>query len=530
MNPFYSYSANPIWETITGTLKCVVAICVAGGTVWGDVADSVMTARIETFGVQLFRPVSGFVLRRGQELPDLVWEHPDTVAGMVDDPSIETRWFDADLNEVRRADRAGRYFAFGEATGPTGIPFRRGMTCVSVDEDVDLAMLARGWGVASTEVDSVVQGWGWTEKGAVELAGLIESDGEPEPRLGQWMLENATRHVRLKRKIRGLGDPVTVEARQITTAAPVLRREAASIAGEQIQAIEERLDAWYEAVKQPTSIIVAVNGVIVVEKNYGEIDGRPVTTETPMLLHSAMKPLIGIQQAMYVDRGLIDIDEPLGNHLPEFDTDADRLLTFRAGHAHATGINFPWPLAFSRLFYFEPWHEGLIAHRGRDWEPGARHKYGVVGVILSVRAMELIRGLNYWDAMERDVFAPLGIDDMLPGGVGFSAEDLARLGVMLQNRGRYGNVELYGEETHEAIVPTSLTPYFPEIDKKYGFGIQSYDERFGEGSYGHAGGCGTQLTVFPKEKIVFSMVRNERGEDYKAYLAEVMALARGLGR
>jgi CubicO group peptidase (beta-lactamase class C family) len=97
-----------------------------------------------------------------------------------------------------------------------------------------------------------------------------------------------------------------------------------------------------------------------------------------------MKPLIGLQLATYVDRGILRLDEPIGNYLPDFDTPRDHNLTFRASHVHATGIHFPWDLAFSRLFYFHTWHESLIAHCQREWEPGARHRYGVVGVILSV--------------------------------------------------------------------------------------------------------------------------------------------------
>ena len=79
-------------------------------------------------------------------------------------------------------------------------------------------------------------------------------------------------------------------------------------------------------------------------------------------------------------------------------------------------------------------------------------------MILSVRALELLRGRNYWDAMERDLFRPLGIRNVLPGGTGFSAESLARIGVLLDNRGKYGQLEVISEKTHAAILPTSLKP------------------------------------------------------------------------
>lgn len=58
--------------------------------------------------------------------------------------------------------------------------------------------------------------------------------------------------------------------------------------------------------------------------------------------------------------------------------------------------------------------------------------------------------------MERDLFEPLGIRNILPGGTGFSAENMGRIGVLPDNHGRYGDWELFSEDTYQAILPTSL--------------------------------------------------------------------------
>lgn len=507
-------------------LACVVTMPAEGGT------DSLLTAQREQFGEQLFQPVGGFILQAHQVLPPLVWTDPDLVASLTADPTIRTLWFDASLAPVERAAGPGRYFAYGEATGPGGTAFRRGMTCV-VPGDADLEAMARSRSAANA--DSVLNAWRFTEEGAVELAALLEADGKPEPRVGQWAMESATRHVRLKRKVMGRDDvpPVEVRARRIDgQPAPVLRAgslEEAGVTAEQVTAVTAILDDWYEQAGLPTAIVIARNGVTVLSKAYGELDGAPVTVDTPMLLHSAMKPLMGVQLGMYVDRGLVGLDDRIGDHLPDFNTPDDQALTFLAGHVHASGIRFPWPLAFSRLFYFRTWQESLIAHRHREWPAGDRHRYGVVGIILSVRALELMSGMNYWDAMEREVFAPLGIRNILPGGTGFSAENLARFGVMLANKGRYGEWELLSEATHASLLPTNLQPYFPKIDKVYGVGFRPYGDLMGPDAYGHAGGCGTQIVVNPENGVVFAMVRNERGEDYKPKVAEVLGAMKAWG-
>lgn len=495
------------------------------------------------FGEQQFVPDGGFVLRPGQRLGKLVWEHPELVATVVGDPAIHTRWFNERFEEVDTATESGRYYVYGEAPVPAGPPLRRAMTCCCIKNGLSLTVLAEKT-IAETadptdkdqrkkKADALVHRWQKTEEGAVELAALLDTD-QPlrSMRPGQLQMENATEHVRLKRKLMGLNHQplVKVAARRLhEEPAPELRNGSLKEAGitvEQVQEIAGKLDEWYDDSQEAMAVVIARNGVIVHAKGYGKLNDKDVTIDTPMLLHSAMKPLIGLQLAMYVDRGIIQLDEPIGNYLPDFDTPQDRNLTFRAGHVHATGILFPWELAFRKLFYFHTWHESLIAHCPREWAPGTQRRYGVVGVILSVRAIELLRGRNYWDAMERDLFAPIGIHNVYPGGTGFSAESMARIGVLLDNRGKYGQWEVISEKTHEAIIPTSLKPFIPDLNIEYGIGFQNASQHLGPGSYGHGGGCGTLLAVNPRKHLVFAMVRNDQGKDFKRHRSEVTALLR----
>jgi len=126
--------------------------------------------------------------------------------------------------------------------------------------------------------------------------------------------------------------------------------------------------------------------------------------------------------------------------------------------------------------------------------------------------------------MERDLFAPLGIHNVLPGGTGFSAESMARIGVLMDNRGKYGQWEVISEKTHAAILPMALRPYFSNLDMEYGIGLQDVSQHLGLGSYGHGGGGGTLLAVNPQKHLVFAMVRNAQGKDFQKHRAEVAGL------
>ena len=251
----------------------------------------------ERFGEQQFAPEGGFVLRVGQRLPKLVWQSPESVAKVVADPTIPTRWFNDRFEEVRTADRPGRYYAYGEAPVPSGPPLRRAMTCCCVGKEVDLPKVAEQWlrlpwtGVGADtrpeRVADVLARWGTTEQGATELAALLEGSELKVPsRRNQWQMEEATRQIRLKRKLMGLDGKPTVKATVLPLdgdPAPTLRQGSLKEAGmtaAQVRRIETTLDRWHADSGEPSAVVIARNGVTVVAKGYGKLRGRPVTPDT----------------------------------------------------------------------------------------------------------------------------------------------------------------------------------------------------------------------------------------------------------
>ena len=500
----------------------------AGSNAGADSAERIAYVR-EHFGEMNFKPEGGFILRKGQVLPNLVWDEPEVAAALLKTTAIQTKWFDSDLNEVKTAEKTGRYYAYGEASAPDGYPLCRAMTCCCLEPTEDLHMLAVNrypWDDRS--IKEIVKGWIESEEEVITLCGKMDAKPPYQPeRPGQWLMENASVHVRLKRKIRKITTPpVEVKARRIDgKPAPVLstgKVELTKSDSEFKAKMEDVFQRWYQSSGEPMCVVVARKGNVIISKAYGEICGKPVTVNTPMFIHSAMKPIMGIQLAMYVDRKIVDLDEPIGKYLPEFDTPKDKNLTFRVAQVHTTGIRFPWELAYSRHFYFNPWHEALIAKCPRDWNPGERYQYGCVGMILSARAIETVTGKNYWEAMEEQLFEPLGIKDMYPGGSGFSAEDLARLGVLVANKGKYGSWELFSERAYDAIMPVPLQKYIPNLDEKRTRGIGF--TKMATGFYGHSGGSGTCLLVNPENQLVFAMTRMQPDETFKEFNKEALDL------
>jgi hypothetical protein len=91
------------------------------------------------------------------------------------------------------------------------------MTCCCVARNLNLTELAEGR-VADAqsaaepdqrhkEVEAIRHHWRSSEQGAIELAAIMEYGRTSRPpRKGQWQMEEATRHVRLKRQLMGWAD------------------------------------------------------------------------------------------------------------------------------------------------------------------------------------------------------------------------------------------------------------------------------------------------------------------------------------
>ena len=161
------------------------------------------------FGEMTYRPEGGLIIREVQKLPPLVWDEPEIAAVLLEDTAIPTRWFDGDLREVTVAQTAGPHYVYGEAPVPEGHPLCRALTACCVGREVDLESLAVKLNPGREEdAKSIVAAWVANEESVVGLLGTLSSGPPFRPdRPGQWHMDNATVHVRLKRKLRGIDSP-----------------------------------------------------------------------------------------------------------------------------------------------------------------------------------------------------------------------------------------------------------------------------------------------------------------------------------
>jgi CubicO group peptidase (beta-lactamase class C family) len=113
------------------------------------------------------------------------------------------------------------------------------------------------------------------------------------------------------------------------------------------------------------------------------------------------------------DRGLLDLDQPLGDVLPGFVIGAESgqrkdRVTFRMLLAHTSGLP-----AYERLFERHRTPNAMLRAcllAPLEAAPGARAEYSDLGFLLLGKALEVITGEWLCNFFEREIATPLGLD------------------------------------------------------------------------------------------------------------------------
>ncbi len=184
-----------------------------------------------------------------------------------------------------------------------------------------------------------------------------------------------------------------------------------------------------------------------------------------------------------------------------------------------------------------PYLENVIAHELFRLSPGQLFRYNGMGYDLAGKAMEMVSGKSIFRLMHENFFNPLGVKNTtmndLASGTTSTAEDVAKIGQLLLNRGSYGELEFFSPETCEALLPQSLDKLYPALRKKreYGLGIAWMREarpgaRSGAGTeetilskniIGHGAGSDAIFWVDLDNDLVITQTRNQAGEAYEKY-------------
>ena len=534
-------------------LHGAVQLQVAGRTVQAVELPSLEEARVKAF-LEEELVFERYVFPPG-DFPRVDWRRPAMVDNELGDFDLQSKFYDPDMNLVTSARQPGRYGAVVEGITPAGYVIRRYVTLFCspakwLDEDYlnenissdklrlqlrlfDFLGLADQAGRADAAdeherlADLMLGNLFTNPQAAVLLAGLYERQVQTSPANSavdprfldrQWwvtfkckMAAAENRYPALNRPLELAASPATVLATGDAVAAGYLDADVAKL--------REICTEWAGAAHEPLVTLVAHQGTIVFHEAFGRTrDGLPMTTETPAWMASIAKLLTGVLMMEFVDQGLVDLDAPVRDYLPELARDAATPLTIRHLFTHTNGL---------------AWH----GEWGSDWNPslenylglclpylkvGDAFEYNRLGYALAGKVMERISGRAMPFLFREHLIEPLDLRhtriENTYGGAYSTAADMGRIGQMLLNRGGYGDRQFFSAKSFEEMLPVKLDKLVSGGDREWGIGTcRLPGSGLSPKTFGHEAASGAILRIDPEHQLVIVSTRNRTGDSYETY-------------
>ncbi|MFL6262451.1 MAG: serine hydrolase domain-containing protein [Thermoanaerobaculia bacterium] len=159
-------------------------------------------------------------------------------------------------------------------------------------------------------------------------------------------------------------------------------------------------------------LYVSLHGEPVADAALGEDrPGEPLTRDHLMLWLSSTKPVPAVAVAQLWERGLLELDDPVALHVPEFAANGKEGITLRHLLTHTGGIRMldtGWP--------HRSWEEivaRICAMKPEPrWIPGQKAGYHQASSWLILgEVIQRVGGVPFSTYVRREIFEPLGMED-----------------------------------------------------------------------------------------------------------------------
>ncbi len=256
------------------------------------------------------------------------------------------------------------------------------------------------------------------------------------------------------------------------------------------------------------SLMVVRNGAVVAEGWWA-----PYSAGRPQLLYSLSKSFTSTAAAFAQAEGLLDLDDTVVSHFAEFDADithpGSRAVKLRHVAAMASGHTRDMLAEAVTQDRIEPVRGFLLSPPDR--EPGTVFAYSQPCTYALASIIQRNAGLPLTQYLRPRLFDPLGIGPVgwhrFPPGreQGFSGlhartEDIAKLGLLYLQRGRWQGTQLIPEEwVAEATSQQVANPDGVNPDWAQGYGFQFWMSRHG---YRGDGAFGQFCVILPEHQTV----------------------------
>ncbi len=335
-----------------------------------------------------------------------------------------------------------------------------------------------------------------------------------------------------------------------------------SAAAQDADRMDEVVAASADDQKYMGAALVVMGDEVLLDEAYGSADlewGIANTTDTKFRIGSVTKQFTAASILLLQERGLLDIDQPVGTYLADVPASWDA-ITLRHLLHHTSGIpNLTDFDDFGTWKYLPTNRAEIIARfadKPLDFAPGEKWSYSNSGYLLLSAVVEDVSGQAYGAFVTENIFDPLGMDSTAidltsaivprraegysPSGEGIVNADYVDMGIpqgagalystthdlLKWQRGLFGG-EVLSQESLESMLTAS--PLDTGRNGKYALGvIRTADE---EGTlYWHGGGIegfNSWLGHDPERDLTVVVLANLNGQAAYQLGMSLVTLARG---
>ncbi len=157
------------------------------------------------------------------------------------------------------------------------------------------------------------------------------------------------------------------------------------------------------------AILIAKGDTVLLDKAYGMASYElnvPNTTATKFPVASVTKTFTAAAIAVLQEKGLLEISDTLGAHIPDF-TYGDK-ITIRHLLRHESGLSNPDYVRNARPVSLKELARQIGA-KPLLFEPGTNGRYSNGGFNLLAYVVEQVAGMSYADFLQKNIFEPLAL-------------------------------------------------------------------------------------------------------------------------
>lgn len=359
-------------------------------------------------------------------------------------------------------------------------------------------------------------------------------------------------------------------AQDLATSKPKAPAVAAAFRAEKLEELDATIDQAIRESKIVGATLWVERDGAAYHKAFGQRATKPaaeiMTEDTLFDIASVTKVIAGTSAVMRcVERGLLEVDDLVSKHLPEFTGEGREQVTIRHLLLHTSGL----PVNLNSTLPPFATHDDALAqacHTKLLFEPGSAYSYSSAGAMVLGGVVERVTGRKFDEFCSTEIFKPLGMSDTvfrpdgdrlkrvaptdfpergkvndtvarLCGGVAAHASlftttaDAARFARMMLNLGELDGARLFQPDTVRRFTRVQSPPGLTspaaknlpvrrglgwDIDTPYRAPPHDYTLARGAvfpiGGYGHTGWTGQMLWIDPFSRTFVIFLCNRYGD------------------